>query len=172
VETVEQAQVEELACRFLKSINYTGAIEIEFKYDRRDARYKLLDTNGRFWTWNGLGALAGVDFSYLAWRHALGQPVATCRGRPGVAWMHGSRDVVSAYQEITNGNLTVSEYLASFRKPLVFANFALDDPMPGIVELPVVAWNRVAGERLGQLRHTLAQKIARKFGIAWRQVAS
>jgi predicted ATP-grasp superfamily ATP-dependent carboligase len=142
VETVEQDQVEELAGRFLKSLNYTGVVEVEFKHDRRDGQYKLLDVNGRFWTWNGLGALAGVDFPYLAWRQALGETVTPARARTGVAWMHGSRDVVAAYQEISRGASTVRDYLAGFRQPLAFANFALDDPLPAIVELPVAAWNR------------------------------
>jgi len=144
VETIEQEQVEMLACRFLKSLDYTGIAEIEFKYDRRDRRYKLLDVNGRFWTWSGLGHLAGVDLPYLAWRQAVGQPVAPGRARTGVAWMHASRDIVAAYQEISRGNLTLGEYLASFRRELAFANFAFDDPLPSLVELPVVAWNHVA----------------------------
>jgi D-aspartate ligase len=144
VETIEQAEVETLACRFLKSVNYTGVVEVEFKHDWRDGQYKLLDVNGRFWTWVGLGLLAGVDFPYLAWRQALGETVSPARARPGVAWMHASRDVMAAYDEFANGTLSVREYLMSFTKPLAFANFALDDPMPAIVELPVAAWNRLA----------------------------
>jgi D-aspartate ligase len=167
VETIEQPEVEALACRFLKSINYTGVVEVEFKHDHRDGHYKLLDVNGRFWTWNGLGPLAGVDFPYLAWRQALGEIVAPARARPGAAWMHTSRDVLAAYEEISNGTLTVRDYLASFRKPLAFANFALDDPMPAIVELPVAAWNRFAHGPLGRMR----DKLAQKFGFAGRPTA-
>ena len=144
VETVEQDQVEELACRFLKSLDYTGVVEVEFKYDRRDRQYKLLDVNGRFWTWNGIGALAGADFPYLAWRQALGQPVVPGRARTGVAWMHGSRDIVAAYQVLSRGSLKLRDYLAGLRKPMAFASFALDDPLPAIVELPAVAWYRFA----------------------------
>jgi D-aspartate ligase len=144
VETIEQNEVEALACRFLKSVNYTGVVEVEFKHDRRDGQYKLLDVNGRFWTWVGLGALAGVDFPYLAFRQALGDIVSPGRARPGVAWMHGSRDVIAAYEEISNGTLSLRDYLASFRTRLAFANFALDDPLPAIVELPVAAWKRLA----------------------------
>ena len=144
VETIEQAEVEELACRFLKSLNYTGVVEVEFKHDRRDGQYKLLDINGRFWTWVGLGALAGVDFPYLAWRQALGDTVSPARARTGLAWMHSSRDVIAAYEEISNGTLSLRDYLASFGTRLAFANFALDDPMPAIVELPVAAWKRLA----------------------------
>ncbi len=147
VETVEQDEVERLAGYFLKSLRYTGVAEIEFKYDQRDRKYKLLDVNGRFWTWNGLGALAGVDFPYLAWRQALGQAVSPARARPGVAWMHGSRDIVAARQEISRGTLTLDGYLASFRKPLAFANFAFDDMLPAIVELPIAALNRFTHAR-------------------------
>ncbi len=151
VETVEQDQVEELASRFLKSLDYTGIVEIEFKYDRRDRRYKLLDVNGRFWTWNGLGNLAGVDFPYLAWRQALGQSVSPGRARTGVAWMHASRDIIAAYREISRGAQTVGGYLSGFRKSMAFANFALDDPLPAIVELPVQAWHRVANGHDGRV---------------------
>jgi predicted ATP-grasp superfamily ATP-dependent carboligase len=31
------------------------------------------------------------------------------------------------------------QYLRSFRQPLTFAAFAADDPLPGLVELPLVA---------------------------------
>src|SRR6202030_3254042 len=36
VETIEQKDVEEEACRFLKSIDYSGLVEVEFKRDARD----------------------------------------------------------------------------------------------------------------------------------------
>jgi D-aspartate ligase len=171
VESIEQSEVEELACRLLKSLNYTGVIEIEFKHDRRDGQYKLLDVNGRFWTWNGLGALAGVDFPYLAWRQAMGMSVSPARAQTGMAWMHSSRDIMAAYGEITAGSLTLGQYLKSFRKRLAFANFAFDDPMPAIVELPVAAWNRFAYKVTEAPKRTLAQKIARKLGVVPRRVA-
>jgi D-aspartate ligase len=171
VESIEQSEVEELACRLLKSLNYTGVIEIEFKHDRRDGQYKLLDVNGRFWTWNGLGALAGVDFPYLAWRQAMGMSVSPARAQTGMAWMHSSRDIMAAYGEITAGSLTLGQYLKSFRKRLAFANFAFDDPMPAIVELPVAAWNRFAYKVTEAPKRTLAQRIAHKLGVAPRRVA-
>lgn len=152
VETVEQEQVETLACRFLQSLNYTGVVEIEFKYDRRDRRYKLLDVNGRFWTWSGLGQLAGVDFPYLAWRQALGQDTSCARttAKTGVAWMHASRDILAAFAEISRGVMTIGDYLAGFRKELVFASFAVDDPLPAIAEFPVLAWKSLTTRRNGR----------------------
>ena len=149
VETVEREEVETLACRFLESLDYTGVVEIEFKYDRRDGRYKLLDVNGRFWTWAALGERAGVDFPYLAWRQAVGHDNARdhTNAKSGVAWMYASRDILAAFAEISRGTLTVGDYLAGFRKQLAFAGFALDDPLPAIAELPLLAWNRLTKGR-------------------------
>jgi predicted ATP-grasp superfamily ATP-dependent carboligase len=160
VESIEQSEVEALARRLLKSLNYTGVVEVEFKHDARDGHYKLLDVNGRFWTWNGLGELVGVNFPYLAWRQAMGMRVVPARAKPGVAWMHASRDVLAALGEFRAGNLTAGQYLKSFAKPLAFANFAFDDPMPAIVELPVAAWNRLTHTLRG--RREMTQKQMRR----------
>jgi D-aspartate ligase len=147
VETIDRAEVEEIACRFLKSINYTGVVEVEFKQDRRDGGYKLLDVNGRFWTWCGIGARASVDLSFLGWWQGIGEPLSFSRARPGVGWMHTFRDVMAVYEEITSGALSMRDYLASVRKPMSFASLSLDDPLPALVELPVAALHRVVGPR-------------------------
>jgi hypothetical protein len=52
--------------------------------------------------------------------------VAPGRARTGMAWMTG-RDVIADYEEISKRTLSVRDYLASFRKPPAFANFALGD---------------------------------------------
>jgi predicted ATP-grasp superfamily ATP-dependent carboligase len=51
--------------------------------------------------------------------------------------MHGSRDVLAAALEMSAGKLSLADYLRCWRKPLVFAAFAKDDLMPGIVDLPL-----------------------------------
>ena len=147
VQTVEQKDVEEAACRFLRSLNYSGLVEIEFKYDQRDGRYKILDVNARTWAWSALGAVAGVDFPHLQWRLALGETVAPVRAATCASWMHLSRDVVAAGQEILAGRLSPLGYLRSLRGRFTFAAFAMDDPLPGLVELPVVLF-RVLSRRL------------------------
>lgn len=152
VETIEQNEVEDAASRFLKSIGYSGMVEVEFKYDRRDDRYKILDVNARPWTWNALGQIAGIDFPYLMWRLAMGEDIEPVRGRTGAAWMHLSRDVVAALQEMLAGTLSPVRYLKSFGKPLQFAAYAGDDPVPGIVDLPL-ALARVVTKRLPNAAH-------------------
>ena len=81
--------------RLLRSLNYSGIVELEFKYDDRDDSYKLLDFNARAWTWIALGASAGVDFPYLLWRTATGDRPEPVRGMAGAAWMHVARDLLA-----------------------------------------------------------------------------
>jgi D-aspartate ligase len=137
VETIARADVEHAAWRFLDSLGYDGLVEVEFKYDARDRRMKLLDVNARAWTWIALGERAGVDFSHLFWRLAMGEAVPSARGVAGVGWMHASRDVVAACQEMAMGYLAPRDYLASLRQPLQFAAFAADDPLPGVLDVPL-----------------------------------
>ena len=77
----------------------------------------------------------------------MGESLPTSHGRPGAGWMHVSRDIVAACQEMAAGYLRPREYLASFRGPLAFAAFAADDPLPGALDLPL-ALSRVFTRRL------------------------
>jgi predicted ATP-grasp superfamily ATP-dependent carboligase len=138
VQTVENDEVEETALRFLRSLDYSGLVEIEFKYDVRDKRYKILDVNARTWTWIALGEFAGVDFPHLQWRLAMGEKLPRLRGKPGVAWMNSLRDVIAACQEMAAGTIAPRAYMQSLREPTVYAAFASDDPLPGLVDLPLV----------------------------------
>ena len=138
VETVEQQEIEDAASRFLRSLGYSGLVEIEFKYDERDGRYKILDVNARAWAWIGLGALAGVDFPHIAWRLATGESVARTQCHTSASWIHAARDIIAGYQEIAAGTLSPANYLRSLHRPFAFAAFAKDDPLPGLIELPLV----------------------------------
>jgi D-aspartate ligase len=150
VQTIENKDVEAAAVRFLKSIAYSGLVEVEFKFDCRDGQYKILDVNARSWTWLALGGLAGVDFPAILWRIAMGEQVSPIRGQPGAAWMLSSRDVVAACREMLAGILSPLHYLRSLHAKTVFGAFAGDDPLPGAIELPLVM-SRLLGRRLSEL---------------------
>lgn len=141
VETIDRPEVEAAATRFLASLEYSGLVEVEFKYDERDRRYKILDVNPRAWSWTALGAAVGIDFPYLTWRLAAGETVLPlARARSGVVWMHLSRDIVAAAHEWVRGGLSPRAYLNAFRKPIVFAAFTGNDPLPALADMPIVLW--------------------------------
>ena len=139
VESIASRKIEQAACRFLGSLDYSGLVEVEFKYDSRDGAYKILDVNARAWTWIALGAAAGVDFPAIQWRLALGEQIAPVTGRLGASWRYLSRDLVASAQEMLLGRLAPRSYLHSLRSPSAGAVFAWDDPWPAVLDLPMVA---------------------------------
>ncbi len=44
---VDNPELADLAARFIKQIGFTGIIDLDLRFDRRDGRYKLLDFNPR-----------------------------------------------------------------------------------------------------------------------------
>ena len=138
VETVQQTAVEAPATKLLEAIRFTGLVEVEFKRDRRDGRYKLLDMNPRVWGWHSLCASAGIDFSYLLWELKWKQSLPKVQARSGVRWVRFGSDFAVAISEILKGKLAISDYLWGLRPPVKTAIFALDDPFPAVCELPAL----------------------------------
>jgi D-aspartate ligase len=155
VETVACDDVEDAACRFLRSLDYSGLVEMEFKFDARDGSYKILDVNARSWTWIALGAASGTDFAAVQWRLANGEPVEPHSARPGATWRYLSRDLIAAGQEMICGTLSPRECLSSLRPSSASAVFAWDDPLPALLDLPVVT-GRVIKRRLFRRRRRQA----------------
>ncbi|HZU07179.1 MAG TPA: ATP-grasp domain-containing protein [Chloroflexota bacterium] len=140
VETVEEPAVEAAAQRLLAAMGYTGLVEVEFKRDPRDGRFKLLDVNARTWGWHTLGRRAGVDFPFLLWRLLHGEPPPPSRARPGVRWMRLLTDLPTAAGEIARGRLAPRAYLRSLVGDREGAVFAWDDPLPALLELALVPY--------------------------------
>jgi predicted ATP-grasp superfamily ATP-dependent carboligase len=150
VETVDEPEVIEPAERLLAAVHFSGLVEVEFKRDPRNGRFKVLDINPRVWGWHTLSRRAGVDFPYLLWLLAEGNPVPHLRGRAGERWVLLSADLRMAVEEIMRGRLSLRNYLRSIRGPLESAIFSWDDPLPGLLDLPLfayTAWKRVLGSK-------------------------
>lgn len=143
VETFDVPEIVAPSERLLKAIRYTGIVEVEYKFDARNGRYKLLDINPRLWTWSPLGGRAGMDFPYLLWKTMQGMPVPEQRAPAGVRWVRMSTDVPAAFQEMLRGRLNLVSYLRSLRGPLQFALVAADDPLPGLMDLPIFAFKHI-----------------------------
>ncbi len=140
VETVDEPAVIDPSVRVLQAMKFTGIVEIEFKHDTRDGQYKLLDINPRPWGWHSLGGRAGVDFSYLLWLQACGAALPEARSRIGVRWVRASTDLRTVTLEILRGRLSLGEYARSLRGPRESAIFSPDDPLPGLLELPLLVY--------------------------------
>jgi predicted ATP-grasp superfamily ATP-dependent carboligase len=150
VETVEDTAIVEPSLRLLEAMRFTGLVELEYKHDPRTGVDRLLDANPRVWGWHTLCGRAGVDFPYLAWRLANGLSIPIVRARPGVRWVRLSGDVMTAVRDVAAGRLSARAYLSSLRGPVEGAIFAWDDPLPGLLEMPLLF--ALAGRRLARGR--------------------
>ncbi len=150
VETIEDPGIDEPSRRLLESAGFTGMIEVEYKVEPASGRPLLLDMNPRVWGWQSLCARAGVDFPWLQWLQLCGEEPPVTRPRAGVRWLRLSTDLPMAIKEICSRRLSLRAYLKSLRPPHERAVFAPDDPVPGLMELPMIlrtlARRRASGE--------------------------
>ena len=140
VETIDLPEIEEPSERFLAAIDYYGLVEIEYKLDRHDGRFKLLDVNLRTWGYHSIGRRAGVDFPYLLFRDQINQPVETCRARAGVTWARLTTDLPTALQELVRGRLGAGAVWRSLRDLQTEAVFERDDLLPALAEVALLPY--------------------------------
>lgn len=146
VETVDDPTLAVTAVRLIEALRYTGIVEVEFKRDPRDGKLKLLDINPRVWGWHSLCGPAGVDYPYLLWLLTIGEQIPATKAEIGVRWLRMSTDAPTAIREVLRGRLSLREYLRSIRPPVAPAIYASDDPVPGVLEIPLLAY--LVGKRV------------------------
>ena len=95
---------------FLRSIGYKGAVDIDFVYDVRDGRYKILDVNPRigasFRLFVGTNGLDTVRAMYL---DLTGQPVLADKPENGRKWLVEDKDLLSSYYYIRDRAMRISD---------------------------------------------------------------
>ena len=134
VETIDQPIVEDGGRRFLESIGFDGIGEVEFKFDSRDGKYKILDVNPRTWGWHTLGKVVGIDFPYLLWQQAVGSPVTPTQTTRKAAWIREITDFVAIAKSKNRVAEAKRLVKAMFTGKFTSATFSLRDPVPFFAE--------------------------------------
>jgi D-aspartate ligase len=140
VETVDMPELERTSERFLRSIDYYGLVELEYKLDPRDESCKLLDVNARTWGYHTLGERAGVDFPALLYADQLGERVEPRRAGAGVRWVRLATDLPTGLLEMARGRLSWRPYLRSLVRADTEAVFDRRDPLPSIAEAALIPY--------------------------------
>jgi D-aspartate ligase len=135
VETTSQPEIESGGRTFLESIGFDGMGEVEFKFDPRDGKHKILDVNSRPWGWHTLGQAAGVDFSYVLWRQKVGLPAAALQKLRPAAWVREITDAVAILKAQDRGSEIKRLLRAMQHRKFICATFSFSDPVPFFAEL-------------------------------------
>jgi predicted ATP-grasp superfamily ATP-dependent carboligase len=135
----ERAHVPELrepTIELLRKLKWCGMANAEYKLDRRDGRYRLMEINGRCFMMMGLARKAGVNYPLLAWQECgLGEKKVGAH--PNTWWGVWVHLLADAYYGIFHSKiegLGLASYFESYRRPKTFAVWLATDPKPFIVQ--------------------------------------
>lgn len=117
----------------LRALNYTGVCEVEYLFDPRDNKYKLIEINARTWLWVGLAKACGIDFAKMIYDFANeNETYYPATYKVGVKWYNPVSDTVYAFQAMLRGYLKPRKYMNSIVSgKKVNAIFAKGDLKPG-----------------------------------------
>lgn len=131
---LENSEVATMARRLLKGIGYQGIVDLGFRHDRRDGRYKLLDINPRVGaTFRLFVGLEGLDVVRTLYLDLTGQKVPLTTLPSGRKWLLETHDVMSAMVYHRDGRLSFGDWLRSYRGVQEAAIFATDDMAPALL---------------------------------------
>jgi D-aspartate ligase len=127
--------VDKITRHFMKSIGYKGILDIGYRYDARDGKYKVLDVNPRIGSsFRLFVASNGLDVARAAYLDLTGQPVPQSQIIEGRKWLVEDRDLISCIRYYNERSLTFRQWITSFRGVQESAWFAWDDLLPFSVQ--------------------------------------
>jgi D-aspartate ligase len=125
--------VDQLTRKFMKAVGYRGILDIGFRYDARDGRYKVLDVNPRVGaTFRLFVGGNGMDVVRAQYLNLTGQPVDSAPATEGRKWMVEDCDLISCFRYWRAGKLSVREWMRSHQGVEETGIFAADDPLPAL----------------------------------------
>jgi D-aspartate ligase len=160
VESVNRPELFEPAERLLRAMGFTGVAEVEFKWDARDDRYKLIEVNPRPWDQHRLGQACGVDLIYAAYCDHAGLPSPHFgQAAPGRKWIAEDTFVTTALRMLWRRDRRLSSLFRQARGKRIYAIWNWRDPLPLLAH--------VAGELIPGL---LGAGIRHLGAACWRAV--
>jgi D-aspartate ligase len=162
-------QVERTTIAFMQAIGYRGPLDLGYRYDARDDRYKVNDINPR------IGAMFrlfvdpnGMDVARALYQDMTGQQVSPATTPEGRKWIVEDRDWISALRYWRDGNLTLRGWRESLRGVEETSYFAKDDlwPVLGVVGNTIQAIRKRVNGLRSRSRADRRQRIERERTIS------
>jgi predicted ATP-grasp superfamily ATP-dependent carboligase len=123
--------VDSLTRTFMKSIGYRGILDVGYRYDARDGKYKVLDVNPRIGaTFRLFVGDNGMDVARAFYLDMTARPVPQSHVCEGRKWMVEDRDLMSSIRYWRDGYLGATTWLRSLTGIRETAYLASDDMGP------------------------------------------
>jgi predicted ATP-grasp superfamily ATP-dependent carboligase len=115
-------------------------MDLDYRFDKRDGQYKLLDFNPRIGAqFRLLVDDNGLDVARALYRDLTGQTVRHSGQVDGRVLVVEPYDLSASLKYFWRGELSAYAWFRSFKGRKEFAWFAWDDPLPSLM-----AWGRLA----------------------------
>jgi D-aspartate ligase len=152
--------VHQATTELLAAVGYRGIVDLGWRHDARDGRYKLLDVNPRIGgSFRLFVATNGMDVARALYLDLTGQPVPPSAARDGRRWLVEPNDLRASLAYRREGSLTPRQWLGSLRGVEEAAWFAADDPVP-FLAMCGAATVMVAGKATRLARDRMARRPA------------
>lgn len=124
-------EIEAVTQRFVKSLGYCGVLDVGYRYDARDGRYKLLDAHPRVGAnFRQCVGVSGLDVVQAMYRHLTDQPVPRDVPAEGRVWWVENYDVAAAIDSWKAREMPLRHWARSLRSVDEPAWFDRQDPGP------------------------------------------
>ena len=156
VELHPNADVEDIAVRAIKALDYVGVGEVEILQSHQDGRCYLIEINARPWVQYSIAAASGHDLLSFA-LGGDGRRASVRQTKQGVRWLNLNADLYVCFSRSEGlygqGKLSLAQYAASVLKANAYAFFDWRDPWPAMTELAAL----------------LGQVLPRAFRVGWQR---
>lgn len=123
--------IRDLSLHFMKDIGYKGIVDIDFAFDSRDRKYKILDVNPRLGsTFRMFTATNGLDVVRAEYFDLTNQFIPKSSVTEGRKWLVEDWDLITSLKRYVTGSLTLKKWLKSYCGVQETAWFAIDDLLP------------------------------------------
>jgi D-aspartate ligase len=171
-ECVENPDLAAAAERFLSAVGYRGLVDIDFRRDPRDGRYKVLDVNPRL---GGVFRLFvdpdGLDVVRAMYLDLTDRPVPSRGPTGGRKWVMEHGELIALRRYRREQGLKLRQWRWSLRGLRELATLSPTDPLPFLVAMRVLVADTVGG-RLQVLRERLRRRRPTRRARGTRSAAA
>lgn len=117
--------------KLLSEMGYEGYSNVEFKYDKRDGLYKLLEVNGRYNRSSLLSAESGINFPWIQYNYIInGIDFQQNDYEKGFYYVDEFKDFQENIKRLLSGKENLLRFLKPYFSKKVFAIFYSRDMKP------------------------------------------
>jgi len=134
-ETVSKNELIEISEKLLKEVQYDGICEVEYKYDKRDGKFKFLEINTRTWKWHSISIKSDSPFLMSYYNKCYGLEEIIKLEFKDACFKHILTDIPVSIQMILMGI-----FKRSSCKNIQYGTWDKKDLLPGIFELLILPY--------------------------------